>query len=131
MGDLSRLANESGIAIADGKVTPEALAELVELTQSNTISSSAAKKVLEILWTEGGSAKAIVEQEGLAQVSDRGAVAVLVAEVLDANPKVVADYRAGKTNVLGFLTGAVMKASRGKANPALAQELLREKLEQK
>ena len=131
LGDLSRLANESGIAIADGKVTPEALAELVELTQSTTISSSAAKKVLEILWTEGGSPKAIVEREGLAQVSDRGAVAVLVTEVLDANPKVVADYRAGKTNVLGFLTGAVMKASRGKANPALAQELLREQLEQK
>jgi aspartyl-tRNA(Asn)/glutamyl-tRNA(Gln) amidotransferase subunit B len=117
LGDLSRLANETGIAISGGKVTPEALAELVELTQNNAINSSAAKKVL--------------EREGLAQVSDRAAVAALVAEVLDANPKVVADYRAGKTNVLGFLTGAVMKASRGKANPALTQELLREKLEQK
>jgi len=131
LGDLSRLANETGIAISGGKVTPEALAELVELTQNNAINSSAAKKVLEVLWIEGGSAKAIVEREGLAQVSDRAAVAALVAEVLDANPKVVADYRAGKTNVLGFLTGAVMKASRGKANPALTQELLREKLEQK
>ncbi|HEX3452600.1 MAG TPA: Asp-tRNA(Asn)/Glu-tRNA(Gln) amidotransferase GatCAB subunit B, partial [Solirubrobacteraceae bacterium] len=88
----------------------------------------AAKQVLESLWAEGGSAKAVVEREGLAQVSDRGAVAAIVDEVLAANPKVAADYKAGKVNVLGFLTGAVMKASRGKANPALAQELLKTKL---
>ncbi|HWT06344.1 MAG TPA: Asp-tRNA(Asn)/Glu-tRNA(Gln) amidotransferase subunit GatB [Xanthomonadales bacterium] len=128
LGDLSRLANESGTHVADGKVTPEALGELVGLTQSNAINSKAAKQVLETLWAEGGSAKAIVEREGLAQVSDRGAVEAIVDEVLAANPKVVADYKAGKTNVFGFLTGAVMKASRGKANPTLAQELLKEKL---
>jgi aspartyl-tRNA(Asn)/glutamyl-tRNA(Gln) amidotransferase subunit B len=128
LGDLSRLANETGTAIAGGKVTPGALAELVELTQAKIINSPAAKQVLETLWGEGGSAKAIVEREGLAQVSDRGAIAAIVDGVLAANPKVVADYRAGKTNVLGFLTGAVMKASNGKANPTLAQELLREKL---
>ena len=128
LGDLSRLANESGTHVADGKVTPEALGELVALTQSNAINSKAAKQVLETLWNDGGSAKAIVEREGLAQVSDRGAVEAIVDEVLAANPKVVADYKAGKTNVFGFLTGAVMKASRGKANPALAQELLKEKL---
>ncbi len=128
LGDLSRLANESGTHVAHGKVTPEALGELVALTQSNAINSKAAKQVLETLWNDGGSAKAIVEREGLAQVSDRGAVAAIVDEVLAANPKVVADYKAGKTNVLGFLTGAVMKQSRGKANPALAQELLKEKL---
>ncbi|MBV8371523.1 MAG: Asp-tRNA(Asn)/Glu-tRNA(Gln) amidotransferase subunit GatB [Candidatus Eremiobacteraeota bacterium] len=128
LGDLARLANESGTHVVRGKVTPESLAELVALTSSNAINSKAAKQVLETLWTEGGSAKAIVEREGLAQVSDRGAVAAIVDEVLAANPKVAADYKAGKTNVLGFLTGAVMKASRGKANPALAQELLKEKL---
>jgi aspartyl-tRNA(Asn)/glutamyl-tRNA(Gln) amidotransferase subunit B len=128
LGDLSRLANESGTHVAEGKVTPEALGELVALTQSNAINSKGAKQVLETLWNEGGSAKAIVEREGLAQVSDRGAVEAIVDEVLAANPKVVADYKAGKTNVLGFLTGAVMKQSRGKANPALAQELIKEKL---
>ena len=128
LGDLARLANESGTPVARGKVTPESLAELVALTSSNAINSKAAKQVLETLWTEGGSAKAIVEREGLAQVSDRGAIEAIVDEVLAANPKVAADYKAGKTNVLGFLTGAVMKASRGKANPALAQELLKEKL---
>jgi aspartyl-tRNA(Asn)/glutamyl-tRNA(Gln) amidotransferase subunit B len=128
LGDLSRLANESGTHVAEGKVTPEALGELVALTQSNAINSKGAKQVLETLWNDGGSAKAIVEREGLAQVSDRGAVEAIVDEVLAANPKVAADYKAGKTNVLGFLTGAVMKQSRGKANPALAQELLKEKL---
>jgi len=128
LGDLARLANESGTPIAEGNVSPESLAELVALTSSNAINSKAAKQVLEALAREGGSAKAIVEREGLAQVSDRGAVAAIVDEVLAANPKVVADYKAGKTNVMGFLTGAVMKASRGKANPALAQELLKEKL---
>ncbi|HEX3467620.1 MAG TPA: Asp-tRNA(Asn)/Glu-tRNA(Gln) amidotransferase subunit GatB [Candidatus Elarobacter sp.] len=129
LGDLSRLANESGTHVASGKVTPEALAELVALTSSNAINSKAAKQVLEALWSDGGSAKAIVEREGLAQVSDRGAVEAIVDEVLGANPKVVADYKAGKTNVMGFLTGQVMKASRGKANPSLAQELLKEKLD--
>jgi aspartyl-tRNA(Asn)/glutamyl-tRNA(Gln) amidotransferase subunit B len=128
LGDLARLANESGTPLAEGKVTPEAIAELVALTSSNAINSKAAKQVVETLWNEGGSAKAIVEREGLAQVSDRGAVEAIVDEVLAANAKVVADYKAGKTNVMGFLTGAVMKASRGKANPALAQELLKEKL---
>ncbi|HEX3469246.1 MAG TPA: Asp-tRNA(Asn)/Glu-tRNA(Gln) amidotransferase subunit GatB [Candidatus Elarobacter sp.] len=128
LGDLARLANESGTHVADGKVTPEALAELVDLTSSNAINSKAAKQVLETLWNDGGSAKAIVAAEGLAQVSDRGAIAAIVDETLAANPSVVADYKAGKTNVMGFLTGQVMKASRGKANPTLAQELLREKL---
>ncbi len=128
LGDLARLANESGTPLAEGKVTPEALAELIALTGANAINSKAAKQVLQTLWNEGGSAEAVVEREGLAQVSDRGAVAAIVDEVLAANPKVVADYQAGKTNVMGFLTGAVMKASRGKANPALAQELLKEKL---
>ncbi len=128
LGDLSRLANESGTHIADGKVTAQALAELVALTQTNAINSKAAKQVLETLWNEGGSAKAIVEREGLAQVSDPGAIAGIVDAVLAANPQVVADFKAGKENVMGFLTGQVMKQSRGKANPQLAQQLLREKL---
>ena len=128
LGDLARLANESGTHIGDGKVTPEALAELVALTSSNAINSKAAKQVLEALWNDGGSAKAIVEREGLAQVSDRGAIEAIVDEILAGNPTVVADYKAGRVNVMGFLTGQVMRASRGKANPTLAQELLKEKL---
>jgi aspartyl-tRNA(Asn)/glutamyl-tRNA(Gln) amidotransferase subunit B len=128
LGDLSRLANEGESAVADGKVTPEALAELIALSEAKTINSKIAKDVLVRLWREGGSAKAIVEAEGLAQVSDAGAVGRFVDEVLAANADAVASFRAGKENALKFLVGAVMKASRGKANPVLVESVLREKL---
>ncbi len=80
------------------------------------------------MWKGAGSPNAIVEREGLAQTSDPSAVEPFVDEVLAANEKVVADYKAGKVNVLGFLVGQVMKASRGKADPALANELVKKKL---
>jgi aspartyl-tRNA(Asn)/glutamyl-tRNA(Gln) amidotransferase subunit B len=128
LGDLSRLANESGIAVADGKLTPAALAELIALLEAKTINSKIAKDVVARLWANGGSAKALVESEGLAQVSDAGAIAAFVDEVIAANADGVASYKAGKENVLKFLVGQVMKASRGKANPVLVETLLREKL---
>jgi aspartyl-tRNA(Asn)/glutamyl-tRNA(Gln) amidotransferase subunit B len=128
LGDLSRLANESGVAVAGGKVTPHALAELIGLLDAKTINSKIAKDVLARLWAGGGSAKDIVEREGLAQVSDSGAIAAFVDEVIAANADGVASYKAGKDNVLKFLVGQVMKASRGKANPVLVETLLREKL---
>ena len=80
------------------------------------------------MWEGAGSPEAIVEREGLAQTSDPAAIERFVDEVLAANEKVVAEYRAGKTNVMGFLVGQVMKASRGKADPALVNELVRKKL---
>jgi aspartyl-tRNA(Asn)/glutamyl-tRNA(Gln) amidotransferase subunit B len=128
LGDLSRLANESGVGVADGKVSPGALAELIVLVESKKINSKIAKDVLNRLWADGGSANAIVETEGLAQVSDPGEVARFVDEVLAANAPSVASFKAGKENVLKFLVGQVMKASRGKANPVLVETLLREKL---
>ena len=128
LGDLSRLANESGVAVADGKVTPEALAELIALLDAKTINSRIAKDVLGRLWQAGGSARVLVEREGLAQVSDSGAVAAFVDEAIAANPDGAASFRAGKENALKFLIGQVMKASRGKANPVLVETLLREKL---
>jgi aspartyl-tRNA(Asn)/glutamyl-tRNA(Gln) amidotransferase subunit B len=128
LGDLSRLANETGIAVADGKVTPEALAELIAMLDTKTINSKIAKDVVARLWADGGSAKAIVEGEGLAQVSDAGAIAAFVDDAIAANADGVAAYKAGKDNVLKFLVGQVMKASRGKANPVLVETLLREKL---
>ncbi len=128
LGDLSRLANEHGIDVADSKVTPEALAELVSLTDAKTINSKIAKDVLGRLWRDGGSARAIVDADGLAQVSDPAAVAGFIDGVLAANAKSVADFAAGKDNALKFLVGQVMKASRGTANPALVEQLLRERL---
>jgi aspartyl-tRNA(Asn)/glutamyl-tRNA(Gln) amidotransferase subunit B len=129
LGDLSRLANESGTRIDASGVTPAAVAELVALSESNTINSKTAKDLLERLWRDGGSPGAIVEREGLAQVSDAGAIDAIVADVVAANEKTVADYRSGKTKVMGFLVGQVMKASKGKANPQLAEERLRAHLE--
>jgi aspartyl-tRNA(Asn)/glutamyl-tRNA(Gln) amidotransferase subunit B len=128
LGDLSRLANESGTSVADGKVTPEALAELIALTEAKTINSKIAKDVIARLWANGGSAKGIVEAEGLAQVSDPGAIAQFVDDVLAANAESVTQFKAGKENVLKFLVGQVMKTSRGKANPELVETLLREKI---
>ena len=128
LGDLSRLANESGTSVPESPVTPEHLAELIALVDAKTINSKIAKELLERMWNGQGSPKAIVEKEGLAQTSDTGAIEKFVDEVLATNEKAVADYKAGKTNILGFLTGQVMKQSRGKANPALVQELLQKKL---
>jgi len=129
LGDLSRLANETGIPVHASRVTASALAELVALVDAGTINSKTAKDLLGRLWTGGGSPRTLVASEGLGQVSDRGAIDTLVAEVLAANGKTVADYRAGKTKVLGFLVGSVMKQSRGKANPQLVEECLRAALE--
>ncbi|MFY9720884.1 MAG: hypothetical protein WAK16_14690, partial [Candidatus Cybelea sp.] len=128
LGDLSRLANESGVAIGDSNVSIEHLAELIGLVESKRINSKIAKELLSRMWAGEESPNAIVEREGLAQTSDPSAVERFVDEVLAANEKIVADYKAGKTNVLGFLVGQVMKASRGKADPALANELVKSKL---
>jgi aspartyl-tRNA(Asn)/glutamyl-tRNA(Gln) amidotransferase subunit B len=128
LGDLSRLANESGVQVAESKVRAEDVGELVTLVEGKIVNSKIAKSLLERMWAGEGSPKAIVEREGLAQTSDPGAVARFVDEVLAANPNVVADFRAGKTNVAGFLVGQIMKASRGKADPELVNRMLREKL---
>jgi aspartyl-tRNA(Asn)/glutamyl-tRNA(Gln) amidotransferase subunit B len=129
LGDLSRLANENGVAVADSKVTHDHLAELIALVDSKTINSKIAKELLARMWDGSGSPKATVASEGLAQTSDPAAIEKFVDDVLAANEKSVTDYKAGKTNVAGFLVGQIMKASRGKADPALVQELLKKKLE--
>jgi aspartyl-tRNA(Asn)/glutamyl-tRNA(Gln) amidotransferase subunit B len=128
LGDLSRLANETGTPVHESPVTPKHLAELIALVEAKTINSKIAKELLARMWNGEGSPQAIVEKEGLAQTSDTGEIEKFVDEVLAANEKAAADYRSGKTNILGFLTGQVMKQSRGKANPALVQELLKQKL---
>jgi aspartyl-tRNA(Asn)/glutamyl-tRNA(Gln) amidotransferase subunit B len=128
LGDLSRLANETGVPVAESRVAPEHLAELIELVEGKRINSKIAKELVARLWDGAGSPVQIVDREGLAQTTDRAAIERFVDEVLAANASVVADYRAGKTNVAGFLVGQVMKASRGKANPALVNELISTKL---
>ena len=128
LGDLSRLANETGVHVAASRISPEHLAELIALVEAKRINSKIAKELLVRMWEGGGSPAAIVESEGLAQTTDPATIERFVDEVLAANQKVAADFRAGKSNVMGFLVGQVMKASRGKADPALVNQLVRKKL---
>jgi aspartyl-tRNA(Asn)/glutamyl-tRNA(Gln) amidotransferase subunit B len=129
LGELSRLANETGTPVHESPVTPEHLTELFVMITGNRINSKIAKDLVVRMWGGGGSPKAIVEREGLAQTSDPAAVEKFVDDVLAANEKSVADYRSGKTNVMGFLVGQVMKASQGKADPALVNTVMKQKLE--
>lgn len=128
MGDFSRLLNAHGLAPAQAPVQPADLVELLRLIDDGTISGRIAKTVFEEMFATGKKAGTIVEEQGLVQISDEAAIAAVVDEVIAANPGPVADYRAGKEKALGFLVGQVMKATKGKANPALVNKLLKEKL---
>jgi len=125
LGELSRLANESGTPVASSGATPQAVAELVALTEAQTINSKTAKDLIVRIWEAGGSPAEIVEREGLAQVSDLAAIDGFVTDVINAQSESVENFRNGRESVMKFLIGQVMKASRGKANPALAEERLR------
>jgi aspartyl-tRNA(Asn)/glutamyl-tRNA(Gln) amidotransferase subunit B len=133
MGELAARLNRAELDIAASPVTPPQLAGLVRRIGDSTISNAIARKVFEALWRgEGGSgadaADAIIEAQGLKQVTDSGAIEALVDEVVAANQKSVDEFRAGKEKAFNALVGQVMKASRGKANPAQVNELLRRKL---
>jgi aspartyl-tRNA(Asn)/glutamyl-tRNA(Gln) amidotransferase subunit B len=110
------------------KFPPGALLELVGLVEAKTISSAAAQQVFAEMFETGKAPAVIVQEKGLAQVSDTGAIETLCDEAIAANPKSVADYKAGKVAALNALKGQVMKLSKGKANPALAGEILERKL---
>jgi len=109
-------------------VTPEALAELIDLAERGVVSSTVAKDVFDRMWTTGRRAKAIVDEEGLAQTGDTSAIAALVESVLAENADAVEQYRKGKTNVIGFLVGQVMKKGKGRIDPKVANQLLRDAL---
>ena len=128
MGDLAAALKEAGKDIADSPVPAERLGELIKLIASGEISGKLAKDIFSKMFVSGDSARAIVEREGLKQISDTGALSKIVDEVLAANPKQVEQYKGGKTTVMGFFVGQVMKASRGQANPAAVSELLKERL---
>ena len=130
MGELAARLNREERDIADSPVSPAQLAGLVARIADSTISNSIAKKVFEALWSgEGQSADAIIEAQGLKQVTDASAIEPIIDEVLAANPKSVEEFRAGKEKAFNALVGQVMKASKGKASPAQVNELLRRKLE--
>jgi aspartyl-tRNA(Asn)/glutamyl-tRNA(Gln) amidotransferase subunit B len=129
MGDVLRVVNAGKIPISDFPVPPVRLAQMVDLIVEGTISGKIAKEVFEEMLQTRETPRAVVERKGLVQVSDTGEIEKIVAEVLAANKAQVDSYRAGKTQVFGFLVGATMKATQGKANPKVVNELLRKKLE--
>ncbi len=126
--DFSALLNTIYANPLESKVTAENFAELIKLIDSGKISSSAAKPVFKTMFEKGGEPDAIVEELGLAQVSDEGAIDAMVDKVFAEQEKAVADYKAGNQKAFGSLVGAVMKESAGKANPQVVNELLKKKL---
>jgi aspartyl-tRNA(Asn)/glutamyl-tRNA(Gln) amidotransferase subunit B len=129
MGEISKRLNASGADIDAAPVGPELLARLIARISDGTISNNAAKQVFESLWTgEATDVDAVIESKGLKQVSDTGAIEAILDEVLAANQKSVDEYRAGKDKAFNALVGQAMKATKGKANPALVNELLKKKL---
>jgi aspartyl-tRNA(Asn)/glutamyl-tRNA(Gln) amidotransferase subunit B len=128
IGDLFAFLNKSGQTIARSPVTAERLGRLLDLISDGTISGRIAKEVFEILCETGRDPAEIVEERGLRQVSDTGAIEAIVDQVVAGNPDKVAEFRSGKDKLLGWFVGQVMKATGGKANPALANELVRKRL---
>lgn len=127
-GEISRLLNEENVELGSTKLRPQHLAEIVKLQSANVISSMGAKTVITVAWKSGEMVDAIVEREGLKQVSDTGALEKAVDAIIAANPAQVAEYRGGKEKLLGFFVGQAMKATGGKANPAMLQEIVKKKL---
>ena len=125
---LRETSPEDEDAIRRSPVPPAHLAGLVALIEDGTISGKIAKDVFNKMFRSGDAARTIVEREGLTQVADAGALRVVVADVLAANEKIVLDWKKGKTAAAKALVGQVMKATGGKANPALVNQLLQEKL---
>ena len=128
MGEVSRRLNAADIGIEQAPVSAAQLAALIGRISDNTISNNAARQVFDVLWTEGGEVDAIIEAKGLKQMNDTGELEKIIDEVLAANPKNVEEFKAGNAKALNGLVGPIMKASKGKANPAQVNALLLKKL---
>ena len=128
LGDLAGLLNAAGSELADSRVTPSLLRDFTDLIEAGAISGPAAKTVLEEMFKSGKPAQAIAEEQGLTQISDAGQLDGTIAEILDKNAQAVQDYLGGKETALKFLVGQVMKETRGRASPALVNDMLQEKL---
>ena len=128
MGDLFGYLNKNALSISESPIKPEDLGALVGLIQDSTISGKIAKEVFEIMTQTGKAPAVIVEEKGLKQTTDTGAIEAIIADVLAANMDKVAEIKAGKDKLKGWFVGQIMKASQGKVNPALANQLLDKKL---
>ncbi len=129
MGELAGALNRAGIDIVDSPIDADRLAGLLARILDETISGKIAKEVFEAMWQGEGDADSVIEAKGLKQVTDSAAIEAMVDEVIAANPQQLEQYRAGKTKLMGFFVGQVMKASAGKANPAQVNEMLKRRLD--
>ena len=128
LGELNAQLNRDGLEMMRCPITPQQLGSMLKRIADGTISNAGGKEVFRAMWSEGGDADAIIETKGLKQESDTGAIEKIVDEIIAANPAQVAEYRSGKDKVFGFFVGLAMKASKGKANPAQLNEVLKRKL---
>jgi aspartyl-tRNA(Asn)/glutamyl-tRNA(Gln) amidotransferase subunit B len=128
MTELTGVLNEAGKTITNSPISAARLGGLLDLVADGTISGRIAKDVFALMFETGRDAGAIVEEKGLRQVKDTGAIEAAAAKVIADNPKQVEQFRGGNEKVIGWLVGQVMKATQGKANPQLANEILRKLL---
>ena len=128
MGEITAYLKEEHLEITDTKLTPDNLAELISLIEKGTISNNIGKQIVLDMMKDGKKASQIVEEKGLSQISDTGAIKEIVQKIIDANPNQVEAYRGGKVQLLGFFVGQVMKETKGRANPQTVNELVKELL---
>lgn len=128
--ELFRLLGESGLEISQAKIQPQHLVALIGLVSSNVTNQTGAKKILGVMFETGRPPQEIMKELGLQQISDEGQLAAIVQQVIAEHPDPVEQFKAGKDKTIMFLVGQVMRASRGKANPQLAEQLLRDQLQQ-
>ena len=127
-GELSARLNREEVDIQHSPVNAEAFAQLLKCLKDNTISGKIAKDVLDAMWNGEGSADEIIESKGLKQITDTGAIEAFVDEVIANNASQFEELKGGKDKMMGFFVGQVMKMSKGKANPAQVNELIRSKM---
>ncbi|MBQ9625319.1 MAG: Asp-tRNA(Asn)/Glu-tRNA(Gln) amidotransferase GatCAB subunit B, partial [Clostridia bacterium] len=126
IGDLQSILKEA--SLDDVKITPESFAELLKTVEDGTINTSTGKSVFAKIVLSGENPKSVVEKEGLSQISDDSAIREMIIKAIADNPNVVADYKGGKEKALTFFVGQVMKATKGKCNPKIVNEILKEEL---
>ncbi|MEN6374919.1 MAG: Asp-tRNA(Asn)/Glu-tRNA(Gln) amidotransferase subunit GatB [Smithella sp.] len=128
MGDVLRFLNEDKRDIRNCPITPTALAEMILLIEDGTISGKMAKDIVVEMYKTGGTPKSIIAEKGMVQITDEGALIAAIQTIIDANPNQLKDYRSGKDKLFGFFVGQVMKATQGKANPKIVNDLLKKML---
>ncbi|HLZ19657.1 MAG TPA: Asp-tRNA(Asn)/Glu-tRNA(Gln) amidotransferase subunit GatB, partial [Smithellaceae bacterium] len=128
MGDVMKFLNEDKRDIRDCPITAQSLADMIKLIEEGAISGKMAKEVIDDMYKTGKTPKDIIAEKGMVQITDEGELTKTITAIIEANPKQLADYRSGKDKLFGFFVGQVMKATQGKANPQLVNDLLKKML---